>query len=600
MSVHALAQPATNRPHRHFVHGPSPRNVLRISAKSVAIAVGFAAVLTLFGARCVQIARADSITSDESTYLAHSLHYWMTGDDLDMWELGSPRLPHTLNALASCAALRPLGLPKVAETTEARRQHIQQLLNSGMTRVLVPARCVGIAWGLALLIAVFWGVARVRGAFDGLIAAGLLAMVPEVAAHASIAGSDMPFTAAAFIALVLMARYAERPTAARWIALGLAIGLAWAMRHAALILLPIASGVHLLASLRNDRPRGVVPIVESLFGSAAAVAGLSLIAYIVLWAGDGFGTVTLADVSSRVTTLNVPERVGPFDISRIPLPTSALSILKQVRHQSHGHEAYLCGAYGTKGWPLYFPIAFLLKTPLGLLLLMVVAAARVRLRGSFEFILLASLAVLWLMLVRNKVNIGVRYALLTYPLVVPIIARLFEPAFLRDRVWGPMTLCIAGWFVWASLACGGRCLSYFNEIGGGPSRGWMYLADSNIDWGQDLNALAAKLRELRIKDVTTDLSTERRLEMPDLVAVTNPPKALQVPTVTPPNRRLYDSEGGYLPVYTRYVAVSVSRLLGLYSQNDMSWLRTRKLVARVRDSVFLFDMDRPADHNFCD
>ena len=49
-----------------------------------------------------------------------------------------------------------------------------------------------------------------------------------------------------------------------------------------------------------------------------------------------------------------------------------------------------------------------------------------------------------------------------------------------------------------------------------------------------------------------------------------------------------------LPVYTRYVAVSVTRLLGLYSQNDMSWLRTRRLVARVGDSIFLFDMDRPA------
>jgi len=63
----------------------------------------------------------------------------------------------------------------------------------------------------------------------------------------------------------------------------------------------------------------------------------------------------------------------------------------------------------------------------------------------------------------------------------------------------------------------------------------------------------------------------------------------------PPNRRMLDSDGDYLPIYTRYVAVSVSRLLGLYSQNDMSWLRSRKLVERVNDSIFLFDMDTPAD-----
>jgi hypothetical protein len=29
-------------------------------------------------------------------------------------------------------------------------------------------------------------------------------------------------------------------------------------------------------------------------------------------------------------------------------------------------------------------------------------------------------------------------------------------------------------------------LSYFNELTGGPDRGYEYLIDSNIDWGQDL------------------------------------------------------------------------------------------------------------------
>ena len=32
--------------------------------------------------------------------------------------------------------------------------------------------------------------------------------------------------------------------------------------------------------------------------------------------------------------------------------------------------------------------------------------------------------------------------------------------------------------------------SYFNEIGGGPDKGYLYLRDSNIDWGQDLKGLA--------------------------------------------------------------------------------------------------------------
>jgi hypothetical protein len=35
----------------------------------------------------------------------------------------------------------------------------------------------------------------------------------------------------------------------------------------------------------------------------------------------------------------------------------------------------------------------------------------------------------------------------------------------------------------------GRHLSYFNELAGGPTRGWKILSDSNIDWGQDLPRL---------------------------------------------------------------------------------------------------------------
>jgi hypothetical protein len=197
------------------------------------------------------------------------------------------------------------------------------------------------------------------------------------------------------------------------------------------------------------------------------------------------------------------------------------------------------------------------------------------------------------------VNIGVRYALLTYPLAIPWTARLFERKMLRDRVWGAITIASALWFCYASFGSHSRYLSYFNEIGGGPERGWLYLADSNDDWGQDLDALGETLKRLNIHEATADVSTEKRLNVPGIFIAVNPARDFQPPVETPRNRRLYDAEGGYSPIFTRHVAVSVSRLHGLYSQNDMSWLRSRKLVARVRDTIFLFDMDEPADRPFC-
>jgi len=594
LSAHTLAghEPATTprlARRRLAEHGPGPTS----RPLRPLVAAAMAVVVVLFAARCARIARVDSITSDESTHLVHALNYWMTGDDLEMWELGAPRLPHLLNSLPSYLVLRHSGrLPRVEA---GRVEALTRLVLSGSPRVLVPARAVTIASGVVLLLAVFWAVARRRGAVSGLVAATLVAMVPEVVAHSSIAGSDLPFTAAAFVAIALMARYAERPSAGRWAALAVAVGLAWAMRHTALLLMPLAAGLHLWCGLRAPRARGPWPVAECLLGSAMASAALGLVAFAVLWAGDGFGSIPLAELSGRASNLHIPDRVGPVDLSALPVPTSALSVVKQVRHQNQGHEAYFCGEYRSQGWPQYFPVAFGLKTPIGLLILLTLAAARFRPRDDWERIALACLAVLWVMLLRNKVNIGVRYALLTYPLAAPYLARLFEGKSLRDRVWGPITVAAFAAFAWASFSCGDRCLSYFNEIGGGPSRGWLYLADSNVDWGQDFDALAATLARRGIKEITTDVSSERRLTSPDVYAVANPSRVYQVPAVMPPNRRMLDSDGDYLPIYTRYVAVSVSRLLGLYSQNDMSWLRSRKLVERVNDSIFLFDMDTPAD-----
>jgi hypothetical protein len=38
-------------------------------------------------------------------------------------------------------------------------------------------------------------------------------------------------------------------------------------------------------------------------------------------------------------------------------------------------------------------------------------------------------------------------------------------------------------------------LAYFNELSGGPSKGYLHLSDSNVDWGQDLPSLAKWLRD---------------------------------------------------------------------------------------------------------
>jgi hypothetical protein len=49
------------------------------------------------------------------------------------------------------------------------------------------------------------------------------------------------------------------------------------------------------------------------------------------------------------------------------------------------------------------------------------------------------------------------------------------------------------WHVAGSLRTYPDYLAYFNESASGPAGGYKHLADSNLDWGQDLTALKAYL-----------------------------------------------------------------------------------------------------------
>lgn len=216
--------------------------------------------------------------------------------------------------------------------------------------------------------------------------------------------------------------------------MALAIGLAWAVRHNAILLMPLAVGANLWVAFRQARPSGVVAIGKCLGGTARNGIVLVFLAFVVLWVTDGLQTIPLGSDRNPSPRLLAIRNLSPVNLSRLPVPTSLLSLRMQLGQAIYGHPAYSCGERSTVGWMRYFPVAFLLKTSIGLLILMIVAMARVRPRGTWEWIMLVYLLLLWIVLVRNRVDIGIRYALLTYALTAPFIARRFEPRMLRDGI----------------------------------------------------------------------------------------------------------------------------------------------------------------------
>jgi len=155
--------------------------------------------------------------------------------------------------------------------------------------------------------------------------------------------------------------------------------------------------------------------------------------------------------------------------------------------------AYLNGVESVVGWRTYFPIAFLLKTPLSFLALAlwgIVLAAWKGPRREVALFLLAPMALYALVSVHSRLNIGHRHLLPMYPLLCVAAGAIAAHARRRWQERSVFYTCLGGVALSFGLATPGY-LSYFNVLAGGPRGGWRYLLDSNIDWGQDLKRLAA-------------------------------------------------------------------------------------------------------------
>jgi hypothetical protein len=576
-SVDAATSPSEHRARRHWL-----------------FTLGLVVVVTVFAGRAFVAGRTASLTIDEGTYLSRALFALSTGGDAMFWRLGSPRLPHLCSAFPSYVCLRYAGmLPTSTECNEFHR-----LVRSGEILALWPARCVAIGWGIGLLTLTYHGVAMTRGAAAGLVATALLSMVPEVLAHSAIAGCDLPFACSAMITVIALARYSERPTVARWLGVTLCVGFSWAIRHSAVLLVLLATIVHVVSVQRRVWPAGWRARARGLVRSAMAAAVLSCAAFLVLWACEGFGFVSAAEaVDQRPSGSMAQPAARQTEPHRLRVPTSLASFLRQINHQKYGHQAFLCGAKRWDGFRTYFPVAMALKTPVGLLALLIVAAARFGPFCRFSTICATLLLLTWVVLIQSRVNIGVRYALVTYPLAAPFVARLFEPQRLRDRLWGPVVGAALAWFVWASVSSHPRYLSYFNELGGGPPNGWLYLSDSNIDWGQDYDAALSALKRRGISEVTTAVFSTRTSDDPE-VSVTELAPRGPVPALPGNTRSIPQATSRPIPIFTRYVAVSATRFHRLYSEGDLHWLWTRRLVERVGASIWIFDLDNAADRPF--
>jgi hypothetical protein len=221
-----------------------------------------------------------------------------------------------------------------------------------------------------------------------------------------------------------------------------------------------------------------------------------IVAFLVVWATYLFNIGTLNNQTAFGPSnkfWNTWTRL-PFRNMPIPMPSLPLGIIKLIGHMRYGHWAYLNGHISLKGWWYYFPETLLLKSPLALLLGLLIAGLLLLKRPRPQWMTTAALlippAIFMAAAMKSNVDIGIRHILPVIPFLYLIVAS----QLIRARLMPVLLVLICMAFVETALAHPDY-ESFFNAAAGGEAGGGRYLSDSNLEWGQYVGELSTWLHE---------------------------------------------------------------------------------------------------------
>jgi hypothetical protein len=523
-------------------------------------AVVLAALLATFCFRSYRTYRVFNDTADEAAHIACGLEVWRTGR-------------YTIETQHPPLARIVLGFPAYLaglQSTVPGELWLGQSLPA-YWNTLSASRAANLIFVPFLVVYVYrWG-RELHGQAAGLIAAVLAGFCPNLLAHASVAALDFAAASTTFLASYHFWRWSRQPGWRNCLLSAFTFGLAALTKFSALFFLPpVAAGFFVIARWRRR------PWIPSLRRGAVWKRGAVFLAVFALtvWSGYLFDFAPLPPARIFAPPHSLVQRATSAvemlaGSRKIPAPGFVRGILEVLSHDADGHPCYLLGRQRNVGWWYYFPLALAVKSTLPLLTLAAMgtgvwAAARGKGRAaSTVYPLLAAAAVLGVCM-SSKLNLGIRHILVIYPFFALLAAGAFAG---RQRILTALAAALVMWHLGESLFAHPDYLAYFNEIARGREE--RFLADSNLDWGQDLERLHEFMAEKRIS--TIYLSYFGRTD-PHLLGIHFMPLG-----------------PGLFP--SGWVAVSKNHLAGVgRDRSDLAFLKGHTPAAQVGKSILVYHL----------
>lgn len=472
-------------------------------------------LLAAFAAELLLSVSQNSQTFDESNHLYAGYSYWKRGD------FGiNPEHPPLVKLVAALPLL-PLRLavqppPEIWFRAAGAVGGVQFLYSHDADALLFRARAAASIFALVLALLIFLATREMFGPIAALIALLLFVLEPVILGHGALVTTDMGLSACLFASVYSFYRYVLRPSVIGLIICGVATGLTLAAKHSGLIILPTLL-ILAVAEVVLSRPEPAISTaspassapahkVRQLAGSLVIIAVISLV---VLWSFYGFryaarpanGQIT-PPTAVFLQSLNSSNgghhpiyatMIGFFENKHL-LPEAYLYGLTDIASLTQeGRPVFLLGKlYPTGKW-FYFPAAFIIKSSLALLVLLLLLIWAKELRQP-EFrravlFLTVPAAIYFAVAMHSKMQMGIRHVMPVYPFVIVLAGVAAWSMSRRSRAGFYTVVIILALDAVSTLRAFPNYLPYSNEMWGGVSNTHNLLSDSNVGWSSGLKSL---------------------------------------------------------------------------------------------------------------
>ena len=470
-------------------------------------------------------------------------------------------------------------------------------------RIATAGRVPILLLGILLGALVFRWAKDLGGTRAGLLALALYALDPNILTHSALITTDIGATllivATLYVVQSCKLQVAScKPNVRRQVLgtrrlflTGVLLGLAQLTKVSTLMLIPVVGFIILIQAIISTnakQPAVTFPTPFLILNSQLLIHSVLLVffpAALILWAGYGF----------QITA------VPGFPIP-IPAGTHIRIFQSLYAHYGLGHPTFALGQVSAHGWRWYFPLAFVIKTPLPTLILAVWAAlhfmSKVKSRKSkvkppLSALLFPLSSLLFPILyiaasLFSTVNIGYRHLLPVLPFLYIGIGQMVRQAASgkqQELLILHLASCILFlWLALGTLHTRPYPLAFFNELVGGSTQGYRYLVDSNLDWGQNL----WDLKEWMVANDADHIYYAH-------YSPAHPATYGIAADFLPPDPRAVDF-APWNPAPGRY-AIGATVLQGPYMAdlNTYAWFRARAPDAKLGDALFIYRVPpRPA------